>query len=308
MSEKQKNKYRDISGIVLLDKPTGITSSKAVQEIKRLFNASKAGHTGSLDPLASGLLPICLGEATKFTRYLLEADKTYEVVATLGKQTATGDAEGDFIKEQEIVPFSRKDLEKVLDSFLGQSKQIPSMYSAIKHKGKPLYEYARAGIEIERDPRDIYIYEIDLLDLGENKFKLHVKCSKGTYIRSLVEDIAKKLDNIAYVTYLHRLEVGPLKGSEMKSLDSFKDEFDEGGLELIDRSLKPIPLMMKGWPELKISMSEAFYLFRGQTVNISEITHYGWVVLLAEETGNFIGVGEVLSDGRVAPRRLVRTA
>src|SRR3990167_9071748 len=212
---KRKHKGRNLSGLLVLDKPVGITSNAALQQVKALYQASKAGHTGSLDPLASGMLIICFGEATKFSQYLLDADKTYEVHAKLGEKTTTGDAEGEIVTRQSVPTFSKNEIEKVLENFRGEIRQIPSMYSAIKYQGKPLYEYARAGIEVERQARPIFIYELVLRSIEKQECHLFVHCSKGTYIRTLIENIGDKLRCGAHVAGLRRLSIGKFGPNSM---------------------------------------------------------------------------------------------
>lgn len=291
---------REVNGILLLDKPLGLTSNQALTEVKRLFTATKAGHTGSLDPLASGMLPICFGEATKFSQFLLEADKQYLVEAKLGVRTATGDAEGEIIATREV-SVNQSQLETVFESFRGEISQIPSMYSAIKFQGKPLYAYARQGIEIERQARTVVIKQLTLLSYQDDHFSIQVTCSKGTYIRTLIEDIGEKLGCGAYVTLLRRTYVDPYQEAKMLTLDELKKYKEEQ--PFLDEWLLPIDTMLSGWPELNLAASIAFYMKQGQPVIVPRAPTQGSVRLFSE--GNFLGVGEILDDGRVAPRRLV---
>ena len=202
----RRRKGRDINGIVLLDKPLGGSSNQLLQKVRWLFKASKGGHTGALDPLASGMLPLCLGEATKFSQFLLDAEKTYEVTATLGIRTTTSDADGEVVEEKPVT-VDEETVRNTCLQFLGKSKQVPSMFSALKHQGKPLYHYARQGITVEREARDIEIFELEVTRIALPEVDMRVKCSKGTYIRSLVDDIGQILECGAYVTRLHRTEV-----------------------------------------------------------------------------------------------------
>jgi tRNA pseudouridine55 synthase len=204
---RRNRKGRDITGIVVIDKPSGHSSNHVLQQVKRLFDAKKAGHTGSLDPLASGVLPICLGEATKLSGYLLDADKQYAVTCKLGITTDSGDADGEVIAEQPIPDFDEAGLQTIINSFIGEQDQVPPMFSALKYQGQPLYKLARQGIEVERKSRRIRIYEIELLDCSYDSFTLSVRCSKGTYIRTLVEDISHKLGTGGHVTMLRRTAV-----------------------------------------------------------------------------------------------------
>lgn len=299
MSNRQR---REINGILLLDKPIGLSSNQALSEIKRLFNAKKAGHTGSLDPLASGMLPVCFGEATKLSPFLLEADKQYFVELKLGVRTATGDAEGAIIATREVPIISDSLLEKVFDNFRGEIAQIPSMFSALKFQGKPLYAYARQGIEIERSSRLVNIRNLQLLYCRQDVVAITVTCSKGTYIRTLVDDIGEALTSGAFVITLRRIYVGPYKDQKMWTLDELskaKDNFDQ-----LDCSLLPIESALMNWPEVKLTESVIFYIKQGQPVIIPRAPTSGFV-RLTSHYGKFIGIGQILDDGRVAPRRLV---
>jgi tRNA pseudouridine55 synthase len=297
----KKNNLRNVNGILLLDKPTGITSNTALQKVKRLFSAKKAGHTGSLDPLASGMLPLCFGEATKFSQYLLDADKVYRVTAKLGCKTATGDAEGEIIQQRPIPDLSREKLLSVLEKFQGEIQQIPSMYSALKHQGRPLYELARQGISVERKARPVQIYAINLLEQTADTFSMQVHCSKGTYIRTLVEDIGEVLECGAFVSALRRLSVAGNLEKQMVSLAELEAIQDPA---LLQRHLLPLDMALMHWPELCLTEATTFYVKRGQPVMIPQAPSNGWV-RLTSSNGDFIGIGEVIADGRVAPRRLM---
>jgi tRNA pseudouridine55 synthase len=296
MRTKQK-----IDGILLLDKPGNMTSNAALQTVKRLFSALKAGHTGSLDPLASGMLPICLGEATKFSQYLLESDKRYSVVVQLGVKTATGDAEGEIIQQQAVPEISATRLEEVLAQFRGAISQVPSMYSALKHQGRPLYELARQGITIERAARTVNIYELTLLARTVDTLTLTVTCSKGTYIRTLAEDIGDALGCGAHVAKLRRMTVGPYREAEMIALN----DLEKLDLARLQKHLLPVNSALAHLPELKVSEAALYYLRRGQPIIVPAAPTAGLICLL-RQSGELIGVGEILDDGRVAPRRLVQ--
>lgn len=296
----RRSKGRAVHGILLLDKPVGITSNQALMEVKRLYDANKAGHTGSLDPLACGMLPICFGEATKFSQFLLEADKQYYVEAKLGVKTTTGDAEGEVVATQEPEGITISRLENVLDLFRGEISQIPSMYSAIKYQGKPLYTYARAGINVPRNSRTVHIKELRLLRYSENTLAISVQCSKGTYIRTLIEDIGDALKCGAHVSFLRRTLVEPYSEDSMLTLDQLKSEPSE----ILDQFLLPIDSALMGWPTLHVTDSIAYYIRQGQPVIIPRAPSSGWVKLTTLED-MFVGVGEILDDGRVAPRRLI---
>lgn len=298
----QRTTKRRIDGIFLLNKPTGISSNAALQRVKRLFNAKKAGHTGSLDVLASGMLPICLGEATKFSQFLLTADKHYEVRAKLGVVTTTGDAEGDIVATNPV-QVAILQLQDVLTRYRGTIEQIPSMFSALKQKGRPLYELARQGIEVPRAPRPVTIYALDLQDYAQDEFALHVHCSKGTYVRTLVEDIGKDLGCGAHVIALHRTQVGPYQAEQMMSLPEAEQLCEATGNQALEPYLLPITSAVTHWPDVRLSSATAYYLQQGQAVMIPHAPTQGWVRLLRDE--QFLGMGEVLDDGKIAPRRLV---
>lgn len=282
-----------ICGILLLDKPINMTSNAALQVVKRLYGVKKAGHTGSLDPLATGMLPICLGEATKFSRFLLDADKRYHVTAKLGITTDTGDAEGAVIAKQ-CVNVSKQQLQSVLQRFNGNIEQIPPMYSALKHQGRPLYQYAREGISIERKSRKIIIYQLQLIHFQEDVFSLAVHCSKGTYIRSLIEDIGAALGCGAHVSALRRLSVSSFNEDKMLRLDELNE----------DSTLLPLNDALQMFPAVHISKNYVDKVFQGQSIIIDSLPFQGWVRLLADNDG-FIGMGEVLEEGCITPRRLL---
>lgn len=297
---------KNIDGIFLLNKPLDMTSNFALQRVKRLFGAKKAGHTGSLDPLATGMLPICFGEATKFSQFLLDSDKCYQVTAKLGEKTTTGDAEGEIISTRSIPALSRANLDPILRTFLGAQQQIPPMYSAIKFQGKPLYELARKGIEIERQPRPIYIHQLDLLDFNEESLTLLIHCSKGTYVRTLVEDIGEMLGCGAHVSLLHRSMVFPYKQANMITLSDLEETQRQQGNDSLKQFLLPVETAVECFPEIKLSTSALFYIKTGQPVMVPNSPTQGFVRLFSQDA-HFVGVGEVLEDGRVAPRRLIAT-
>lgn len=302
---KSRRPYgRKINGVLLLDKPAGKTSNAALQEVKRLFKAQKAGHTGSLDPLATGMLPVCLGEATKVSAFLLDADKRYRMVCRLGVRTTTADAEGEVIETVPVPELTEQRVEQVLERFRGSIEQVPPMYSALKHNGERLYNLARQGIEVERKPRPVEIFELTLLTLGEDSLELEVNCSKGTYVRTLAEDIAEALGTVAHVTALRRLSVGPYQDAgQMLTLDALHELLLEGGTDALDAQLRPMESALSGWPEINLSADLAFYVRQGQAVQIPQAPTSGWVRLY-DQSGCFMGVGEIQDDGKVAPRRL----
>ncbi len=295
---------RDLNGILLLDKPLKITSNAALQRVKRLYQAKKAGHTGSLDPLATGMLPICFGQATKFSQYLLNADKHYLVTARLGQATDTGDAEGKIIANHHVPEFSKQDIENVLHSFRGEISQVPSMYSAIKQNGQPLYKLARLGKEVEREARVITIFDLGLRHLGKQTLDLAVHCSKGTYVRTLVEDIGKALGCGAHVTHLRRTTISGFQQAQMVSMETLEALATAADLVAMDKLLMSIDTALPDWPAVNLSNAASFYLKRGQAIRVPRTPDSGWVKLFYAEN-QFLGIGEIDSEGRISPRRLV---
>ncbi len=304
---KPRRPKRPVDGILLLDKPAGITSNKALMEIKHLFQAEKAGHTGSLDPLATGMLPICLGEASKFSQYLLEADKVYFARMRLGQKTTTADADGEIIAEADVPAFSAEQIEAVLSRFRGDIKQVPSMFSALKKDGRPLYELARQGIEVEREARPVTIYRLDLMATEPLFWDIEVACSKGTYIRNLVEDIGEALGCGAHVTVLRRLAAGPFQAAQMVTLEQVRALVEQSGPSGADGLLLQAWAGLEGWPRVELTETAAYYLLQGQPVRAQGAPAEGQV-LVFEEGGRFLGVGELTEDGRIAPKRLIRSA
>lgn len=303
---RRRVRGRDVSGILLLDKPSGITSNDALQQVKRLYFAKKAGHTGSLDPLASGVLPICMGEATKVSAFLLHADKRYQVRCQLGVRTATADAEGEVLETRPVGVYKREQLETVLEEFRGSIEQIPPMYSALKHQGQRLYKLARQGVEVEREPRPVEIYELTVAGQGEDWLDINVHCSKGTYVRTLAEDIGDRLGCGAHVSALRRTAVGPYGDTMLVGLEILR-ELKEKDMSSMDTLLLPIESALTQWPDVDLSTDAAFYLQQGQPVLVPHAPTSGWVRLY-EGNRSFLGMGEILDDGRVAPRRLMKSA
>lgn len=304
----KQRKGRDVHGILLFNKPVGLSSNAALQKVKRLFDAKKAGHTGSLDKLASGLLPICLGEATKLANFLLEEDKHYQVDCILGATTTTGDAEGDIIEMRSPENVQSKQLEQVIQQFTGTLTQVPPMYSALKLNGQPLYTLARQGKTVERIPRTITIYALSVRYFKENLLSLDVHCSKGTYIRTLVEDIGVLLGCGAYVHTLHRTQVGAYQ--DMVNFETLTYRAQQG-LAALDDLLLPMHTALKKYPTLTLSTTQASYLRQGQTIQMTHSLTSGLVKLFNAETDtthemstHFLGIGQILEDGRIAPKRL----
>lgn len=293
-----------LNGILLLDKPLGVSSNAALQSAKRLFGAAKAGHTGNLDVQASGLLPVCFGEATKVCQFLLDADKRYVSEFTLGRRTTTGDSEGETVYERATDTVTRAAIEDAIVGFCGPIEQLPPMHSALKHKGQPLYKLAHQGIEVERQKRTVIIHAFDVLAFDNPRLEVAVTCSKGTYIRTLAEDIGELLGCGGFVSRLRRERVGPYDIAEAWTLERLEGLAQRSEAEL-DRSLLPIDGALELMPRVCLSAESSFYLERGHAVLIPKAPTAG-LLRLYDDGGRFIGVGEVLADGRVAPRRLFR--
>ncbi len=303
----RRRKGRPVDGILVLDKPQGISSNQALQVAKRLYGAAKAGHTGSLDPLATGVLPLCFGEATKFSRFLLDADKAYRSTFVLGVATASGDAEGEVIEERPAAHLTEADVLARLDMFRGEIDQVPSMYSAIKHNGQPLYKLARQGQEVERKSRRVTIHELELLAFrgGERpEVDVAISCSKGTYVRSLAEDLGAALGCGAHVSALRRTQAGPFGESMLVSLETLEALKQNEALAEMDALLQPLDAALGQLPLVRVSEAGGFYIRQGQPVQVPNSPCSG-MVRMGLENGEFLGVGEILDDGRVAPRRLI---
>lgn len=307
---RPRRKGRDIHGILLLDKPTGMSSNDALQKVKRLYHANKAGHTGALDPLATGMLPICLGEATKFSRYLLDSDKRYRVIAQLGVRTDTSDSDG-LVVSTRPVECSLDDIFIALNAFRGDIEQVPSMFSALKHEGRPLYEYARQGITIEREARPITVYENRFIRFEDNQLELEIHCSKGTYIRTIIDDLGEKLGCGAHVIYLRRLQVSTYPIERMVTLETLQallesaQAQDEAPGLTLDPLLMPLDSAVADFPEVHLSDIMADYVKQGQAVQVPSAPDEGYVRLTCGDDHQFFGVGLIDDLGRVAPKRLV---
>lgn len=306
MGRRGKNKGRNVSGIVLLDKPLGITSNRALQIVKRLYQAAKAGHTGSLDPMATGLLPLCLGEATKVSGYLLDADKRYEATIKLGVKTTSADAEGDVLETRPVDNYSHDQIQDVIAQFIGDIEQVPPMHSALKVDGQPLYKLAHKGEVIERKSRWVTIFAIEILRYEEDEIDIAVECSKGTYIRTLAEDIGEKLGCGAHLSALRRTASGPFHIEDSITLDELETltkDAAETNFSEADSRLMPAEDALVDWESVNLSKDTAYYISQGQAVLIPKAPTSGLVKLFSEDKG-FLGIGEILDDGRVAPRRL----
>lgn len=295
MTQPARRRWRRVDGVLLLDKPPGITSNDALQKARRLFSAEKAGHTGTLDPMATGLLPVCFGEATKFSADLLDADKTYEATLRLGVTTTTADAEGEPL-ETRPVSVSEADILAALPRFTGPISQVPPMYSALKRDGRPLYELARQGIEVERAARDVTIHELALLAFSGDDVSLRVSCSKGTYIRTLAEDLGKALGCGAHLTALRRTRVGPLDLSRARSLAEIEACAEEGRETL----LLSVDTLLQGLPVVELDASAALRFGNGNPV-AGDIN--GPCRVYAE--GRLLGLGRGDGAGLIHPKRLL---
>ena len=305
MGRGARNRFDAVDGVLLLNKPAGLTSNQALQKVRRLLNARKAGHTGSLDPAATGMLPLCFGEATKVCAFLLHADKTYRVTARLGAATETGDADGDVIQTAEVPELVRQDWEAILQGFRGESMQVPPMYSALKKDGKRLYELARKGESVEREPRPITVHEINLLEIAGTRLVFRVRCSKGTYVRSLVEDIAKRAGTVAHTARLHRESVAEFRSEEMLDFAGV-EAAAEAGVEALRERLLPPDAALGSMPQLKIGTEASGRFSQGQAVGCPGAGLDGLVRVYGEQ-GEFLGVGELAGDGELAPRRVFHT-
>lgn len=299
----RRKKGRDIDGVLLLDKPVGCSSNAALQRARRLFDARKAGHTGSLDPLASGLLPVCLGEATKVSSYLLHADKRYRVTAILGHETDTGDREGRPTRQSRVSPPARARIEEVIMCFIGEQQQVPPMYSALKQDGKRLYQLARQGREVERRPRSITVYAMELLTFESDRLSLNVRVSRGTYVRTLVEDMARAWGGAAHVGELRRTGVGNLDGRSMLSFERLAD-IGQNGLAALDGVLMPVSSALAHWPAVELDAAGVAAVRQGQVVaNVACRPAGGWARIMSA-SGDFLGLGEIDEEKTLAPRRM----
>ena len=305
MAARGMKRHADpVDGLLLLNKPSGMTSNRALQVVRRLLNARKAGHTGSLDPAATGMLPLCFGEATKVCAYLLNADKSYRVTAKLGSMTDTGDGDGKETGTAAVPEMDAEAWNEILQGFCGESTQIPPMYSALKKDGKRLYELARKGETVEREPRPIRIDEISLLELAGTRLVFRVACSKGTYIRVLVEDIARKAGTLAYTARLHRESVGDFESASMLDMAAV-EALAEQGLEPLRAKLLPADVALADMPAVSVDAEDAERFCGGQVVT-AEAGQAG-LARVYEADKRFLGVGEFSGDGQLAPRRVFLT-
>ena len=298
-----RGKGRNVNGIILLDKAKGESSNYALQRIKRLFHAKKAGHTGSLDPLATGVLPLCLGEATKISQFLLDSDKRYMAKVKLGERTDSGDSEGVVIDVQRRIDVDYDAVVQTLTKFEGEIKQLPPMYSALKHHGVPLYKLARKGISIKRKVRAVTIHKIGLMNFDNNIAEIDVTCSKGTYIRTLADDLGQELGCGAHIIELRRLQAGVFSIDQCRGSNELEKIKESFGLSGLDKVIVPMERAVEKLPEVVLASETARDIRNGQAVSFHELPKSGLVRLYEKE--NFIGIGIVNADGEVAPKRLV---
>ncbi|AKO45642.1 tRNA pseudouridine(55) synthase TruB [[Haemophilus] ducreyi] len=301
---RPKKKGRDIHGVFLLDKPQGMSSNEVLQKVKRFYQANKAGHTGALDPLATGMLPICLGEATKFSQFLLDSDKRYIVTTKLGERTDTSDAEGELVESREV-SLTEKDILAILPQFTGDLLQVPTMFSALKHQGKPLYEYARQGITIEREARPITIFELKFISYEAPYLTLDVHCSKGTYIRTLIDDLGEKLGCGAHVAILRRLAVADYPVDAMMNYASLQHLSETEALEVLDGYLLPVDTAVRRFPKIRLTTMQTKAIGFGQRVKFDNLAQIYGMVRLYSEAELFLGIAEITTDNVIRPNRMV---
>ncbi|MCK5896504.1 MAG: tRNA pseudouridine(55) synthase TruB [Cocleimonas sp.] len=306
MAKKPKVFFRNINGILLLDKPLGLSSNTALQRARYLFNAKKAGHTGSLDPQATGVLPLCFGEATKVSGYLLNSDKRYTTTVQLGQTTTTGDTEGDILHSLPVTDINDETLQQVLTQFTGEISQIPPMYSALKHNGTPLYKLARQGIEVKRKQRTITVYTLTLLERTKDTLILDVRCSKGTYIRTLAQDIGEALGFGAHITQLERTNVSPFDCSTLYTLEQLQQLAEQKDKTALHNALLPIDTALSNQPHLILNDKESTLIKNGIKIAKDNLPDSS-LIRLYHESGEFIGIGRYSSDKLLAPKRMMRT-
>ena len=308
---RRRNRGRSVNGIFLLNKPLDRSSNQALQRVKNLFDANKAGHTGALDPLATGVLPICLGEATKFSQFLLDSDKHYRSTFVLGVATETGDCDGDTVSKVDASNLTQNQIETAIEAFRGEIQQVPSMYSALKHNGQPLYKLARQGIEVERDARTINVYKYEILDFRpgpQAELDVEVHVSKGTYVRTLAEDLGAALGCGAHVSVLHRHIAGPFTEQETMTLPELEKLRENCEAPELDYLLKPMDIAVADRMAVELSNIVAGYFQMGQEVMSTQAFRNGQegdIVRVFREGGAFLGVATVTEEGKIAPKRLV---
>ena len=314
MKQSIKNSFKksyEINGILLVNKPLYDTSNKTLQKIKKIFKAKKAGHTGSLDPMATGVLPICLGEATKYSQYLLNAGKSYRSTFSLGIKTDTGDSEGKVISVKDTKGLNLADVRHVVEGFLGQVRQVPPMYSAVKKQGKPLYKLARQGINVDREARTVYIYRMKIDSFRKKStstLDLDISCSKGTYIRTIAEDLGSMLGCGAHVSRLDRYSVGPFHERDAISLDELEKISESGNRELLDALLYPVDAAIMNYPKINLDACQTRGFANGQSVLLTKSFITGQeadIVRVFDNNQHFIGIAQITSDNSIKPKRLI---
>jgi tRNA pseudouridine55 synthase len=307
---RPRRRGRDVHGVFLLDKHQGASSNDVLQKVKRLFNANKAGHTGALDPLATGMLPVCLGEATKFSQYLLDSDKRYRVIARLGERTDTSDADGNIV-ETRTINFDQAALDIALDYFRGDTMQVPTMFSALKYQGRKLYEYAREGITVPREARPIKVFELQFIRWEGDELELEIHVSKGTYIRTIIDDLGERLGCGAHVIMLRRLQVARYPIERMVTLEQLQEvaatvnAVETPDYSALDALLLPMDSPAEEFPIVNLLPAVAAYFKQGMPVQVADAPEQGLVRVTEGNEHKFIGMAEIADDGRVAPRRLV---
>jgi len=307
---RPRRRGRDVHGVFLLDKHQGASSNDVLQKVKRLFNANKAGHTGALDPLATGMLPVCLGEATKFSQYLLDSDKRYRVIARLGERTDTSDADGNIV-ETRAVTFDQAALDAALDYFRGDTMQVPTMFSALKYQGRKLYDYAREGITVPREARPIKVFELQFIRWEGDELELEIHVSKGTYIRTIIDDLGERLGCGAHVIMLRRLQVARYPIERMVTLEQLQEVAatvnmaETPDYSALDALLLPMDSPAEEFPIVNLLPTVAAYFKQGMPVQVADAPEQGLVRVTEGDEHKFIGMAEIADDGRVAPRRLV---
>ena len=301
---KPRKRGRDIHGVFLLDKPQGMSSNDIMQKVKRIFQANKAGHTGALDPLATGMLPICLGEATKFSQFLLDADKRYLVTAKLGERTDTSDAEGQIVETRDV-NVKTPEILTALEQFRGDILQVPTMFSALKHNGKPLYEYARQGITVEREARPITIFKLNFIEYNAPYLTLEVHCSKGTYIRTLVDDLGEALGCGAHVTMLRRTAVADYPTEKMLDWHALQSLAEQQDLSSLDALLLPMDTAVAKLPALTLNESQTQGIGFGQRIKFDNPNRLQGQVRLFSHENRFLGVAVIDENNVIRPQRLV---
>jgi tRNA pseudouridine55 synthase len=307
---RPRRRGRDVHGVFLLDKHQGTSSNDVLQKVKRLFNANKAGHTGALDPLATGMLPVCLGEATKFSQYLLDSDKRYRVIARLGERTDTSDADGNIV-ETRAIAFDQAELDAALEYFRGDTMQVPTMFSALKYQGRKLYEYAREGITVPREARPIKVFELQFIRWEGDELELEIHVSKGTYIRTIIDDLGERLGCGAHVIMLRRLQVARYPIERMVTLEQLQEvaatvnAAETPDYSALDALLLPMDSPAEEFPIVNLLPAVAAYFKQGMPVQVADAPEQGLVRVTEGDEHKFIGMAEIADDGRVAPRRLV---